>query len=462
MIGRLLSGIMGVAGGLLLTGCSALQSAFEPPSLAVPEYWTQGPAEPDATVRLEHWWRGFDEPLLNEWVEQALRHNHDLASAALLVRRARLQVGLAGTRSHVELSASTSSTRTLDGNAASQSRQSLGLGVSYELDVWRRLDSLHNAAQWLARATAEDRDSLAMTLVAATVRGYWLLANRQQRLVLSEQALAHATQVLALVRVQHRAGAVSSLEVFQAQRARGAQVSAQAQAQQALVQARGALAPLFGGAPPTRGEPLAPLGAVLLPEIPAGLPAQLLERRPDLQALQLRLRAMLANHDALRTGYYPGLSLTGALGSSSTALRDLLERPVATLGSALILPFVQWRERGLNIRVAEIDYERARLEFRQAFYRALQEVESSLSARTQLLARQVSLRESQQAAARIARVYQQRYLAGAVPLMDWLEAQQSLRDADLALADNALELLNAYVELHVALGGGPPRAAEPE
>lgn len=455
---RLLSRTVGLSVGLALTGCTALQSTFESPALKIPGHWSQevtGPA-----VRLEHWWRAFEDTVLNEWVEQALTHNNDLAAATLLLRQARLQVGLAGGGSQVELSANTSNSRTLDGNAVSQARQSLGLGVSYELDVWRRLDSLHNAAQWQSQASAQDRNSIAMTLVAATVRGYWLLANRQQRLLISEQTLESATQVLALVRVQHRVGAVSFLEVLQAQRALAAQASAHAQAQQALVQVRRALAPLFGGVPPALVEPLAPLDVVALPGIPAGLPAQLLERRPDLQALQLRLRAMLASHDALRTGYYPGLSLTGALGSSSTALRDLLERPVGTLGSLLTLPFVQWREMRLNIQVSETDYARARLEYREVFYRALQEVEISLSARTQLLARQASLSESRQAAAGVARIYHQRYLAGGVPLKDWLEAQQTLRDADLALADNALELLNAYVELYVALGGGPQLVPE--
>ena len=168
----------------------------------------------------------------------------------------------------------------------------------------------------------------------------------------------------------------------------------------------------------------------------------------------LRLRETLANVDATRTGFYPTLSLTGSLGTASSALLSLLRNPVAILGAGLSLPFIQGNPTQLAIRVSETQYEEAVVNYRQRWYTALAEVEGSLSARTQLLAEEEQLRLATAQAQRAESIARTRYKAGVTDLQLWIDAQASLRNTERSLAANRLNQLNNQAGLYKALGLG--------
>ncbi|MEG2630804.1 MAG: TolC family protein, partial [Comamonas sp.] len=193
-----------------------------------------------------------------------------------------------------------------------------------------------------------------------------------------------------------------------------------------------------------------------LPSVAAGVPAELLARRPDLRAAEARLRNVLASGDATRASYYPALTLTGELGTSSSALLNLLSNPVAALGAGLTLPFLRAREMQLSGELAQAQYAEAVVNFRQTLYAALADVENALAARTQY-AEQGQQLELQLAAAREAeRLYEVRYRTGSSALRLWLDAQERRRSAELALQANRLDQLNALATLYRVLGGGMP------
>jgi len=152
--------------------------------------------------------------------------------------------------------------------------------------------------------------------------------------------------------------------------------------------------------------------------------------------------------------------LTGALGTSSQALLQLLANPVASLGANLSLPFLNARELGLAADIARTRHEEAVLNFGKTLYGALAEVDKALSARAQLLQQldwlQLALDESQQ----IERLYALRYRVGQLPLRDWLDAQERLRSSELAYASARLALLQSHLALQQALGGGVAGMAE--
>ncbi|MGB7193879.1 MAG: efflux transporter outer membrane subunit [Collimonas pratensis] len=456
----------------LLAGCSAMHSAYQPAALSTPASWqNQPPPVAGDTVLHDRWWRNFNDPQLDQLIEQALVRNNDLAAAAILVRRAQLQAGLATTNPTVSLSLNSSNSRNLNGSsgalpnlpgAPSSSRsQALTASVAYEVDLWGKLASQRDAAQWEALATAEDRDSAALSLIGTTAGLYWKIANLEQRIALGEQSIAYVAKILQLVRVQYDAGAVSSLEVLEAERSLASQQASHTLLLQDMVETRSALAILFDGPPETQDSGHYRLAADLLPAVDAGLPAELLARRPDLRAAELRLRKTLSSADAVRAGYYPTLSLTGSLGSTSTSLQNLLQNPVGTLASGLTFPFLQWNQMQLNIAVSKVDYEKASIDFRQTFYKALRDVEIALSARSQFQDQGIRLAQSLAAARRIESLYQERYRAGSVALKIWLDAQETLRSAESAVADNNLSLLNSQVKLYQALGGDTATAASP-
>jgi NodT family efflux transporter outer membrane factor (OMF) lipoprotein len=455
-----------------LSACSSLQSPYRSPVAAagIPAQFTYANNANNAGNLAAHsaidsgglWWQRFGDSQLDRLIDAALRSNNDLAAAAIKVRRAQLSAGIAADNLLPQFSAGADIgvSRNLRGDRRSNRSNSVNAGVSYELDLWGRLGSLNDAAQWEALATEEDRESTALALIGTTASLYWQGAYLNQRIALGEQSIAYAEQTLALVQVQYRAGAVSLLELSEAQQNVAAQRAGQTQLRQQQVENDHALAILFDAPPETAaGTPLtaqlpAQLPDYALPAPVTGVPAAVLARRPDLRAAERRLREALANTDATRTGYYPRFTLTGSVNGSSDTLRNVLQNPVAGLGLGLVLPFLQWDQMQRNIQISQADYEFAVVNFRQSLYSALRDVENALSAREQYAQQAVLLMQSLDAARQAERLYAIRYRAGSVALSVFLDAQEKRRNAEIAVAGNRLDALNNQMALYQALGGG--------
>ncbi|EMG37985.1 outer membrane protein [Desulfocurvibacter africanus PCS] len=145
--------------------------------------------------------------------------------------------------------------------------------------------------------------------------------------------------------------------------------------------------------------------------------------------------------------------LTGTLGSSSTSLSEVLRNPIAALATQLALPFLQWNEMRLSVKSSQAEYEEAVVNFRQTLYQALSEVENALSARRMLAEQGANLERALAAARQVERMYEVRYRAGYVSLKVWLDAQETRRASEVALAENLLNRLANHVTLYQALGG---------
>lgn len=446
-----------VACSLLLSGCASLtHTPYAAPNPTVPARYEHAGADTAGAIRQEHWWHEFNDPALDALVDLAVARNPDLAVAGVRGRRATLQARRAG----VALlpipngTVSTSISRPMSGDDRTTTEATSGsLGVTWEVDLFGRLAAEQDAAVLEARATAEDRDATFLSLIGTAANLHWQIAFANERIALAEQSLAYARRTRALVETQYRAGAVSALERREVEQTVAMQESAVAQLVRTRTEARQALRVLLDGAHAPMPE-LQTLNRAPLPPVPAGLPAELLGRRPDLRAAELRLRRTLASGDATRLSYYPSLSLTATLGSSSTALLNVIANPVGTLGAGLALPFLNVPAMRLDTQIARTQYEEAVILFRKSLYTALAEVESTLAARTTLAAQGRDLQRSRDAAVDAESLYEIRYRAGAVPLRAWLNAQELRRNAEIALASNRLERLQNQVKLHQAIGGG--------
>ncbi|MDH6165041.1 NodT family efflux transporter outer membrane factor (OMF) lipoprotein [Variovorax boronicumulans] len=447
-----------LAAALALGGCTLFQpERREQRPLEMPQAWQQPQTGTPgaAAVFPARWWNAFNDPQLDALIDDALRTNNNLAAAGVRVQRAQLQAGLANTNLTPGVVAQASTGRSYDlkrGGVAGSNSASL-VTLSYELDLWGRLSAQRNAAEWELKATESDRQATALSLVGTTAGLYWQVGYLNQRIVLSEAGMEDARRILALVRAKYAAGAVSGLDVAQAGQNLAGQEAAHTQLLQQRVEARNALAILFDRPPETAAQEPSQLPNIDLPTIDAGLPASLLGRRPDLRAAEQRLRGSLANVDATRTSFYPTLSLTGSLGTSSTALGELLKNPIATLGAGLALPFLQWNTARLTVAVSQTQYEEAVLGFRQSLFTALSEVENALSSRTQLRDESEKLVVALQQAQRAEKLSEVRYRAGATALQPVLDAKDRRRSAEVSLALNRLNQLNATMTLYKALGG---------
>lgn len=445
-----------------LFGCAAVvKTPYQQPNINMPNNFQNSKAvsqQVHADVYADQWWTLFGDTQLNQLVNQVLSSNTDLAVAGINLQQARLQAGLAQNKQGPRVSSSISAGHNIELNSGDDSSRGLSLsgGVSYELDLFGKLANQTEATRWEALATEQDLQSTAQSLIATTANLYWQLGYLNERYQIAQQNLASTQKTYELVRTQYRAGAVSGLDLTSAEQAVQSQKATLSQIQQQRVEARTALAVLLHMPVQQLNiqEP-ARLPRIGLPSIAAGLPADLLARRPDLQAAELRLRKSLATKDATKASYYPSISLTGNLGSSSTSLSNLLQNPALTLGASLSLPFLQYNDMKKDLAISDLDYEKSILQYRQTLYQAFADVENALSARTELN-QQVALQERNvQLAEKTERLTEVRYRNGAIALKNLLDAQATTRNAQLSLVQTKQSQYNAYVTLMQALGGSP-------
>ncbi len=458
-VGRLAS-VMLLSGSLF--GCAAVvKTPYQAPVVEIPHNFAHSKAlsaQVHADVYQDRWWQLFQDAQLNQLIEQVLQQNTNLAVAGIQLQQARLQAGLTENRQGVRVNSSASTGHSIDLNSGSDSSRgvSLNAGVSYELDLFGKLARQTEATQWEALASEQDLQATAQSLIATTTNVYWQLGYLNERLAVTQQNLASTQKTYELVRTQYRAGAVSGLDLTQAEQSVQSQKASLSQIQQQLVETRTALAVLLQQsvqqlniAEPKR------LPQVKMPNIDAGLPAELLSRRPDLQAAELRLRKALATKDATRASYYPSISLTGSLGSSSTSLTQLLQNPSLALGANLSLPFLQYNDMKKDLAMSDLEYEKVIMQYRQTLYQAFADVENALSNRTEMN-QQVALQQRNvELAEKTERLTQVRYNNGAIALKNLIDAQKTTRDARLALVQTKQNQYNSYVQLMQVLGGSP-------
>jgi len=407
---------------------------------------TEQPHAVTTDVRSDAWWTQFGDPGLDSVIDRALAANTDLVSAGLAVQRARLQAGLADNALWPQPSGSVSSSgnRPIDQSAEWNRGSSAGVSLQWEIDLWGRLRTQRDIAQWEAQASQEDLQNTALLVISDVATQYWTLAFLNQSIAAGQANLDRLQRTRELVQARFDAGAVSRLE---------AQRAAQSALEQQRVAARNALTVLLDGQPLALSDEPQQLARVGSPVVAEGLPADLLGRRPDLRAAELRLRNSLKTIKVTATQYYPALSLTGSVGTGATSLSDVLKNPVATLGAGLSLPFLNVRQAQLNTRLAGTDYQIAANGFRRTLYTALSEVDNALSARTQFATQVAASQASYDEAVAIEKMYEVRYRVGATDLRTWLEAQQTRRDAELSLASVRQRQLINDVTLFKALGG---------
>jgi NodT family efflux transporter outer membrane factor (OMF) lipoprotein len=431
-------------------GC-ATRTPYVQPAVQLPATFAEASVAAPATAGAD-WWRRFEDPQLDVLIDRALARNNDLARSAIAVRRARAEAGLAVINPTVSASASGTTSRGLRSDRVSSRGYGANVAVSYEVDLFRRLAAARDAADFEARATAEDYAAARLSLIATTATLYYQLAFLNERIALAQESVAYAQRTLDLVTVQRAAGAASSLETSEAEQSLHSQQSTLEDLQRQRVSARNAIDLLLDGdrwqGPEPAGTPNEPP-----PAVAAGVPAELLGRRPDLRAAELRLRGLLSQADATRADFYPHLTLTAQAGSSSTALTDLLKNPIGTLGADLVLPFLQVNQMRLQTRVARLDYESAVVGFRQTLYEALAEVEDTLADRSRYAEESRLSAMSLDEARRVERLNEVRYRSGAISLKVWLDAQETRRQAEAVYAQTVLNARVAQIDVYKALGG---------
>lgn len=439
----------------LLSGC-ALSSGLSAPSPEAPAQWLNQQRASQAMVAHPRWWTQFDSAELDRLVARALDANTDLLAAAARVEQADAQLAQAGASLFPTLGLSAGADRSgTIGAGGTTEGYNATLNASYELDLWGALRNSRDAARASLLASRFARDTVQLTVLASVVNTYLQVRYLQDNLALAQDDLALAERLLDVVQAKVDNGAVSPQDLAQQKT-----VVANARARlpdlrQQLHQSRYALAVLVGETPQGFAVDGGELEALALPDIQAGLPDQVLARRPDVAQAQGSLMAADRQVAVARADYWPSITLTGSGGYTSSELSSLLTGN-ALYNLALSLPQTLFDG---DARQAQIDQATAAWEEQRAGYTgtlltALQEVEQSLGS-VQALAEQQQYRDEAyrqaEEAYRIARV---RYREGATELTDVLSAQSSFNSARQSRLDLAFDQYQSRVTLYRVLGEG--------
>ncbi|MDV7103820.1 TolC family protein [Vibrio sp. TH_r3] len=455
-----------------LSGCSSMRSEYESPQLDIPTHWT-GQSElsdmpqssfqelsgegtdPLANDITQHkWWMLFEDEQLNKLVDQVLASNSELALATLTLKKARLAAGLSENNKIPSLgfSHSSSSEYDLEENNTDTSFSS-SLSLSYELDLWGRVEAAADVDQWLAQASYQDRESTAQSLVVTAATLYWKLGYLNQMISLTEQNISGTERVAKVTQLKYASGGTTRLEVLESTQSLFNQKVQLSQLQQELLETQNALAILINQPLQDVALTIDQLSSKFVPEIEAGVPSDVLLRRPDIKASLYSLKSSLANQDAVSASYLPQVSLTGSLGTSSSYLLGILQNPVATLGSGISLPFLEWNEMKLNKNISEIDYEMAVINYRDTIYQAFEEVDNLLAIKASYRYQGEVYQEQYFNAKEIEAIYSSRYQYGASDMIDWINAMESRRSIESTLLENQFNQLVTQIKLYQSLGG---------
>ncbi len=449
---------------ILLGGCSLIPD-YQRPASPVDSLWpSKAGGAQTVTAAADLDWRAFfKDPALQGLIDTALANNRDLRVAALNVEAYAAQRQIQRSALFPSVTADGGATRqrlpgslSSSGDPSISSQYSATLGASWELDLFGRLRSLDEQALQQYFATEEARRATQIALVASVANAWLTLQADQELLQLTQDTLKAYQQSFALTQRSYDVGVADALALAQARSAvESAQVSL-AQYSRQVAQDRNALVVLLGsgkagGLPAGR-----PLDDDLLLEVPAGLPSDLLQRRPDLRQAEHQLQAANANIGAARAAFFPSVSLTANAGSLSPDLAGLFD---AGSGSWLFQPSISLPIFNAGKLRASLDYAELQKDIQVASYEkaiqtAFQEVADGLAARAtyqQQLDAQRALVKTNEEYYRLA---ERRYRTGVDSYLTLLDAQRQLFSVRQQLIGDRLAQLTSEVELYKALGGG--------
>lgn len=452
----------------LLAGCSQLPE-LKMPDLALSAGWRNAApevAEAPALPVPSAWWRAFGSPELDALQAAALAGNRDLAAAMARIEQAEARLKVAGAPLLPTLSAAgtaegqkrstSSSTSTSTRNSGAFARTYQGsVSVAYELDVWGETSAGVAAAQAGLASSRFDRDAVAMTLTGGVATTWFQAMALADRVAVARRNLEIARATLRLAEAQAAFGKTSALEAAQ-QRSTVALIEAQLPALELQrAQTVDALAVLTGVSPDALALDRTTLSGLPVPPVAAGLPSDLLRRRPDILRAEADLVAANADIGVVRAQLFPAISLTADRGYSSPYLVSLLDPKNIfwSLGANLTATLFDNGSRAGNVDLAEARLREAAAAYQGTVLVALQDVEDNLAA-ARFLQEQEAAQERAVAAAREAqRLSDVRYREGAVDYLTTLEAQRTLLQAEDGAVQIRLARLNAAVGLFKALAG---------
>jgi multidrug efflux system outer membrane protein len=459
-----------IASALLVsfaTGCT-VGPAYRKPEVPTPSTF-RGAAQGQtdlASLADQKWFDVFADGELQGLVRRALERNHDLREAVVRVEAARAVLGLARADQFptIDATAGVSTVRasgrdsvSFPGVDSTRTFGTLALGLlSFEVDVWGRLRRATDAARADLLAADETRKAVITTLVGDVASAYFTLLGLDAELAIAKRTLAVREDSLKLIQSRERGGLGTLLDVRQGEQLVHGAASVIPDIEQLIARTENQISLLIGNAPDAVARGRSLVDQPQPPAVPPGLPSLLLVRRPDIRAAEQNLIAANAEIGVARAAYFPRISLTGLLGLQSNQLSGLFSGParVWQFAPQVSQPIFNAGRTRSNVRLAEAGEQLALINYERVIQTAFRDVSDALVRHEKL--REIRARQAQLVATlrERSRLSYVRYEGGIDTLLNALDADRDLFEAELRLTQTRRDELLAVVQLYRALGGG--------
>ena len=454
---------------LLARGASG-QKKYERPTVKTPDTFrgSEATTPTDQTsIGDLKWFEVFKDPELQKLVRTAMLQNYDLGAAVARIDAARANLGLARSDQFPQVEASADLTTTRDskngplgasglgGRARSFGSVFLNL-LNFELDIWGRLRQQTKAARAELRATEEDRKAVMTIVVGDVATGYFSLLELDSELEIDKRTLAAREESLRIINLRQQGGLATMLDVRQAEELVYQASQTIPDTEGTIAQAENQISLLLGNGPGPISRSRRLTEQAGLPAVPAGLPSSLLDRRPDIRAAEENLRAHHALVRSAKAAYFPRITLTGDLGFQSNHLSNLFTGASRawTFVPQLTQPIFTAGRLKSNVKFQQAERELALVQYQQTIQTAFREVSDALIEYRkvkEIRAQQEQLVTTLHDRSRLAHL---RYEGGVDTLLNALDADRELFNAELNLARTRRNELFSIVQLYKALGGG--------
>ncbi len=445
---------------LALSGC-AVGPNYKRPPMAAPEQarGETGPAQA-ASLADRAWWEIFDDEALKGLLDEALKNGYDIRLAAARVEEARANAGIARSEFFPQIGYQAQWSRSrqselLAPGVGTVSLHDVNLGLSWELDLWGRIRRSSEAALARYIASEEARRGVLLSLVSEVATDYFQLRQLDLRLEIARRTTTAFQETSDLFGRRLEAGMASALETASAEASLASVAGQVPQLESQIVTLENAIGLLLGRNPGPIARGAALTDQALPPEVPAGLPSDLLRRRPDVQEAEQQLIAANATVGVAMADFFPTISLTGAFGGVSTDVSNLFTSGKTwSIAAGLTGPLFQGLrlKNQYDARVAQ--WEQAKAQYEKTVTNAFGEASSAIVAHQKLAQAEKEQARAVAAFRQAVSLSNQRYVAGFAGYLDVLQAEQNLFPAENALAQIRFNRLANFVQLYKALGGG--------
>ena len=465
---RHLRGILTIALAGLLTACTVGPHYQRAQAPSAPEWKTQPPwqaATPNDNIPKGAWWTIYHEDQLNDLEQQLLKANQNLAAASSRLQEARAyaRVQTAGYFPQTSVDPSASRTRysaqralaTPPYSAVTQNLFEIPFSLSYEVDLFGRVRRNLEAANANLQGSAADLQNVQLVLAAELAADFFSLRELDSETTVLRESEESQARALQLVENRHDQGVASGLDVAQQAAVLDATRTQLNLIQQQRDQYEHAIATLTGNPAPSFTMPVAPLKAVV-PPVPLGVPADLLQRRPDIATAERHMAYENAEVGVATTAFYPNITLSGGGGFASTALGSLISAPTAiwSFGGDILQPLFQGGKNRANLQLAKANYDESVANYRETVLESFQQVEDSLAGLNALQKAQQTQQAAVADSQRALNLANNRYTGGIATYLDVVTAQTTLLNNERLQTQLLGQQMVASVQLVKALGGG--------